>query len=217
MYTYQQSIAKSIAICLRFPQRAVSPRDTQTHTHAKKWQTRALYGIVNAYPTVCFMLSFAIYSNLVIISFSFIRFLVLQVKYEDKAIFHSFFFFFRFLITRFVFAVLLSLCYHIAAWHYASLFISLPIFLYLARSISLLCSSLMRFRAAHFRFHSQFFLLFLSFFLFPQAPHSEIEKNLLLHMPFDIRLIGMSCEPSKFQIALSHFTCMHCINVPFRL
>lgn len=157
------------------------------------------------YAFFCYLLQFGYY----ILQFYFV-FLVLQVKYEHKAIFHSFFF--RLLITLFVIALLgLSLCYHIAAWRYPSLFIYLSFFFFhLMRSIVFDmipgCFTLVH-----------FILCFSSFFFISGTSQREIEKNLLLHMPFDIQLIGMSCEPSKIQIALSHFASTHYIIVPFRL
>lgn len=66
-----ESIAKSIAICLRFPQRAVS----QQHKDGSKRNMALLmpYHTVCICVCVCLILLPSIYSNLVIISFSFIR------------------------------------------------------------------------------------------------------------------------------------------------
>lgn len=67
----------------------VSPASCFTMTQRCRKRNTAL---LMPDPTVCMMLSSPIYFNLVIISFSFISIsLVLQVKYEDRAIFHSFF------------------------------------------------------------------------------------------------------------------------------
>lgn len=154
------------------------------------------------YAFFCYLLQFGYY----ILQFYFV-FLVLQVKYEDKAIFH---FFFRLLITLFVIALLGCRC----------VIISLPGAIHLCSSISLSFSphafNCLRYDLELFHsysFYSPFFFLLISF----QAPHSEIEKNLLLHMPFDIRLIGMSCEPRKIQIALSHFCFYALYHCPISL
>lgn len=182
---YTVSVVNSQIHCNFFK---VSPASCFITTHTQRYE-QTLHGIVNALipPCVCvcvcvracFVLSFAIYSNLDIISFSFIRIFVLQVKIKQFSIPFS---------DCLLHSLRLPRCYHIATWRYASLFMS-------------------RFHVFLSSAHILSFLLNMVSSRFTLTPSSisrlcrHLTENLLLHMPFDIRLIGISyvCLCRKFK------------------